>query len=155
MKHIKKFNESFLDFFKKKENPFDNKEIREIVSDSFLDLSDKGFEIKVILDRHNEIDGYGETYDYHYTIEVEIKKDDNSAFNLHDIKDDIEMALSYLSEYNLKLDNIYYRQNKWTDNTSLMGKFVGTKSGTKKEVNLNKLSKLKNDETLKAKITLK
>lgn len=145
----------FQIFSKKKKNPFDNKETREIVGDSFLDLSDNGFNVKVILNRHNEIDGYGETYDYHYTIEVEIKKHDNSAFNLHDIKDDIEIALSYLSEYNLKLDNIYYRQNKWTDNTSLMGKFVGMKSGTKKEVNLNKISKLKNDETLKVKITLK
>jgi hypothetical protein len=111
-----------------------------------LDLSDKGFDVKVAKIMIN---------DYYYNIQVDIKKDDNSAFNLYDIKDDIEIALSYLSEYNLKLDNIYYRQNKWTDNTTLMGKFLGIKSGTKKEVNLNKLSKLKNDQTLKAKITLK
>lgn len=156
MKHIKKFNESFLDFFKKKENPFDNKDIKEIVNESFLDLSDKGFDIKVNLDRHNDIDSYGQTYDFHYTIDIEIQKDDKSVFNISDIKSDIEVALSYLKEYNLKLDNIYYRQNKWTDNTSLMGRFSGVKSGTKKEINLNKLSKLKDGEsTTKLKITLK
>ena len=46
MRYIKKFNESFLDFFKNKGNPFDNQNIKEMVIDSLLHLSDKGFDIK-------------------------------------------------------------------------------------------------------------
>jgi hypothetical protein len=155
MRYIKKFN-SFLDFFKNKGNPFDNQDIKEMVIDSLLYLSDKGFDIKVNLDRHNDIDSYGQTYDFHYTIDIEIEKDDKSVFSISQVKPDIEVSLSYLGDYNLKLDNIYYRQSKWSDNTSLLGRLSGVKSGTKKEINLNKLSKLKDDETTtKLKIILK
>jgi hypothetical protein len=146
MRYIKKFN-SFLDFFKNKGNPFDNQDIKEMVIDSLLYLSDKGFDIKVNLN----IDNGGQN-----TIEIEIKKDDKSVFSISQVKPDIEVSLSYLGDYNLKLDNIYYRQSKWSDNTSLLGRLSGVKSGTKKEINLNKLSKLKDDETTtKLKIILK
>jgi hypothetical protein len=146
MRYIKKF-ESFLDFFKNKGNPFDNQDIKEMVIDSLLYLSDKGFDIKVNLN----IDNDGQN-----TIEIEIEKDDKSVFSISQVKPDIEVSLSYLGDYNLKLDNIYYRQSKWSDNTSLLGRLSGVKSGTKKEINLNKLSKLKDDETTtKLKIILK
>jgi hypothetical protein len=146
MRYIKKFNESFLDFFKNKGNPFDNKDIKEMVIDSLLSLLDKGFDIKVNLNRNN--DGQN--------IEIEIQKDDKSVFSISQVKSDIEVALSYLGDYNLKLDYIHYRQSEWSDNTSLGGKLGGVKSGTKKEINLNKLSRLKDDEkTTKLKIILK
>lgn len=151
MKHIKKFNESFLDFFKKKENPFDNEDIKEIVSESFLDLSDKGFDIKVNLDKY--YDSWSQTpIDI---IDIEIQKNDESDFSMSDVKSDIKVALSYLKEYNLKLDNIYYREIKWTT-TKRPSRWNRSGRATKKEINLNKLSKLKDDEsTNKLKITLK
>lgn len=148
-------NEGFFDnLFGKK--PFNNPDIEQVVNDTFIDLSDNGFEVKIDKSYDRESDKPIEFSDFgeiasDKEIVVSIKK--APQFSLSEIADVLKFATPFLKkEIGLKLFDICFRETKWTHKTS----WTGIKSGTKAFVRYTSLSQIKGDETTsEVKVTFK
>lgn len=138
-------------FFKKKKDPFSTPDLKYIVEESLIELSDLGFNIKVDVKMNRTRNGEGNPISSDPEVNIEIAKEDESGrygiFQVYDVVEVLEFALPLLQkEYGLELYDFIYRELKWIHRGN---------SGTKKKHSYSKLSKVKNMETRHIDIKLK
>ena len=154
MKYIKTY-EIFknFSFLRKKKDPFSTPDLKDIVEDSLIDLSDLGFTIVVDIEMNRVRDNVGNPISSDPSVKIKIHKKENSVdyneFNVSEILETLRFALPFLQkEYGLELYDISYNEMGWTYSRNKM-------SGTKKLHSYSKLKRVKDIPTKTVNIVLK
>ena len=120
MKYIKTY-EIFknFSFLRKKKDPFSTPDLKDIVEDSLIDLSDLGFTIVVDIEMNRVRDNVGNPISSDPSVKIKIHKKENSVdyneFNVSEILETLRFALPFLQkEYGLELYDISYNEMGWT-----------------------------------------
>jgi len=140
-------------FFKKKKDPFSTPDLKYVVEESLIELTDLGFNVKVEVKMNRIRNGEGNPISSNPEVRIEIAKIDESVlpsytkFHVNEVVEVLNFTLPFLQkEYGLELWDLTYREIEWTRRGN---------SGTKKKHSYTKLKRIKDMETNHIDIILK